>query len=39
MINIGVQVKHTDSGYERLYTLYQASNCQGCPMRGACNLT
>lgn len=23
--------------YERLYTLYQASNCQGCPMRGACN--
>ena len=37
MVNIGTETKHTDNGYERLYTKYQAKNCQGCPMRGICN--
>lgn len=37
MVNIGTEIKRTDNGYERLYTKYQAKNCQGCPMRGVCN--
>ena len=36
MVNIGTETKRTDNGYERLYTKYQAQNCQGCPMRGVC---
>lgn len=37
MVNIGTETKRTDNDYERLYTKYQAKNCQGCPMRGVCN--
>lgn len=37
MVNIGTETKYTDNGYERLYTKYQAANCQGCPMRGVCH--
>lgn len=27
----------TKSGYRQTYTVYQAHNCQGCPLRGACH--
>lgn len=27
----------TKSGYEQNYVVYQAQNCQGCPLRGACH--
>lgn len=27
----------TKSGYQQTYTVYEARNCQGCPLRGACH--
>lgn len=37
MRNIGSFVRKTSSGYEQHITRYQAQNCQGCPLRGACH--
>ena len=27
----------TKSGYQQTYSVYQAQNCKGCPLRGACH--
>ena len=27
----------TKSGYQQTYSVYEAHNCQGCPLRGACH--
>ena len=27
----------TKSGYQQTYSVYQAENCKGCPLRGACH--
>lgn len=27
----------TKSGYQQTYSVYQAKNCKGCPLRGACH--
>ncbi len=27
----------TKSGYQQKYSVYQAQNCKGCPLRGACH--
>jgi transposase len=37
MQNIGTATKKTDNGYIQTYTLYQARNCHGCPLRGQCH--
>lgn len=37
MEQIGVFTKKTDNGYLQTITKYQAQNCQGCPLRGACH--
>jgi len=37
MRNIGERVRLTDNGYEYTVTLYQAQNCQRCPLRGSCH--
>lgn len=37
MQNIGTRKRITDSGYQQTLTRYQASNCNGCPMRGVCH--
>jgi hypothetical protein len=37
MTNIGISTDTSDNGYQQTYTKYQAQNCQGCPMRGACH--
>lgn len=37
MINIGTRKRVTESGYEQTVTRYQAANCEGCPLRGACH--
>ena len=37
MKNIGKSKRTTANGYEQQYTKYQAKNCQGCPLRGACH--
>lgn len=37
MENIGVIKKQNESGYEQTITKYQAQNCNGCSMRGACH--
>jgi transposase len=29
--------KKTKSGYSQTYSVYQAQNCQGCPLRGICH--
>ena len=29
--------KTTKSGYNQAYSIYQAANCQGCPLRSACH--
>jgi len=34
---IGIKAEKTKTGYERELTRYQAQNCAGCPMRGACH--
>ena len=37
MQNIGSYQKETKTGYLQTINRYQASNCLGCPMRGACH--
>lgn len=37
MKNIGSRERETATGYKQHIDLYQASNCQGCPMRVACH--
>jgi len=37
MTNVGKKVRITDNGYEQDITLYQAQNCEGCPLRSSCN--
>ena len=34
---IGQRKRIRENGFEQVYSIYQAINCQGCPMRGACN--
>jgi transposase len=34
---IGTSVEKTQAGYERTLSRYQAQNCNGCPIRGACH--
>jgi len=36
MNNIGTTIKTTSTGYKQNITLYQAKNCEGCPLRGMC---
>jgi len=37
MSKTGEKIRVTDNGYEQHYTLYQAINCTGCPLRGVCH--
>lgn len=37
MTSIGTAIKKTAGGYSQVITRYQAKNCQGCPLRGACH--
>jgi hypothetical protein len=37
MKNIGTAVKTTATGFKQTLTKYQAKNCEGCPLRGACH--
>ena len=37
MNNIGTTKKTTTTGFKQQITLYQAKNCQGCPLRGVCH--
>jgi hypothetical protein len=37
MKRIGYRKKTTTNGYEQLYSVYEATNCHGCPLRGMCN--
>lgn len=37
MSKIGKEKRLTDNGYKKDLTIYQAQNCQGCPLRGPCN--
>jgi len=37
MIKLYETHKKTTSGYQQTYSVYQAQNCQGCPLRGACH--
>lgn len=37
MKNIGTTVKATSTGFKQTLTKYQAKNCEGCPLRGACH--
>lgn len=37
MKNIGSQKEKNKSGFEQTITRYQASNCNGCPLRGVCH--
>jgi len=37
MAFIGKRKKVTDNGFEQELSLYQAVNCQGCPLRGVCH--
>jgi transposase len=34
---IGSSARRTKSGYLQQYSLYQAKNCDGCPLRGVCH--
>jgi len=36
MTNIGDATKITSTGFKQTITRYQAQNCEGCPLRGAC---
>jgi len=36
MTNIGIATKTTATGFKQTITRYQAANCEGCPLRGAC---
>jgi hypothetical protein len=37
MENIGTGKRKSASAYEQTVTYYQARNCQGCPLQGACH--
>lgn len=37
MKNIGITIKKTATGFEQTITRYQATNCEGCPLRGVCH--
>lgn len=37
MLPIGTRRAKTSTGYQQQVTLYQAGNCSGCPLRGACH--
>lgn len=37
MLPIAEVWRESDQGYRYKVTLYEAQNCSGCPMRGACN--
>jgi hypothetical protein len=37
MEKIGEEKRATSSGFEQTISRYQAKNCEGCPMRGACH--
>lgn len=39
MQRIGTRRRITENGFEQQYARYQAINCSGCPLRGACNKT
>ena len=34
---IGHRARKSALGYKQINTLYQAKNCEGCPMRGPCH--
>jgi transposase len=37
MNNIGTTTKKTSTGFKQHITIYQARNCEGCPLRGVCH--
>ena len=37
MLNIGTATQTTTTGFKQKVTRYQATNCEGCPLRGACH--
>jgi transposase len=37
MENIGSYIKKNDNGFKQTISRYQARNCNGCPLRGACH--
>jgi transposase len=37
MTNVGKRERITDNGYEQEITIYQAQNCNRCPLRGSCH--
>mgnify|MGYP006168807217 CR=1 FL=1 len=37
MTQIGTFTKKTDNQFQQTITKYQAQNCVGCPLRGACH--
>lgn len=37
MSNVGTRIKTTDNGYKQEITIYQAQNCQRCPLHGLCH--
>ena len=37
MHSIGTATQMTATGYKQSVTRYQAANCEGCPLRGACH--
>ena len=37
MDNIGTTTKTTSTGFKQKITTNQASNCEGCPLRGVCH--
>jgi transposase len=37
MKNIGTAISTTATGFKQTVTRYQAANCNGCPLRGACH--
>lgn len=37
MVNTGTSTRETRNGFPQTTTFYTAENCEGCPMRNACN--
>ena len=37
MDKVGQRTAITEAGYKRVLSVYQASNCDGCPLRGVCH--
>jgi hypothetical protein len=37
MLPVSVITRKTSRGYEQNYVVYEAQNCQSCPLRGACH--